>query len=245
MEALRAFRFTKRESFFDRLDPRTRFAFSATVAALSLLTQSVYHQFVLLGVVLLAAFTAKRLIMLAKGIKGVLPLAGMIFLLNWLTAINEGLLQPLAMTLRFLVLTTAFSIFFLTTPPDELALALEEMRLPRDYSLLITMSFRFVPTLAQDVQIVLDALRSRGFELEKGNLTTRIKNYVYLMVPLVIFEVRRSLMVAEALESRGFGARVKPTRVKKLSFTKRDAFTLLLILLFAVTFLASLRGRLP
>jgi len=237
VEALRAFRSIKKDSALDRLDPRTRLVFSFTVAALSLITLSVQRQLILFGTVVLAALLAKRLKVMLEGVRGILPLAGAIFFLNWLTAMHEGILQPLAMTLRFLVLTAAFSVFFLTTPPDELALALEEMRLPRDYSLLITMSFRFVPTLAQDVQIVMDALRSRGLELEKGGFTTRIRNYVYLMVPLVVFEVRRSLMIAEALEARGFGARTKPTRMVKLKLTRNDVLALFLIASFAVLFL--------
>lgn len=243
METLRAFRFTKRDSPLDRLDPRTRFAIAIVVAVLSLLTLSLPHLLLLFGVVTALAFWGKRGRLLLGGLRGVLPLAVMIFLLNWLTSVHEGIYTPLAMTLRFFVLTSAFSLFFLTTPPDELALALEEMRVPRDYSLLITMSFRFVPTLAQDVQIVIDALRSRGLELEKGGFRERVKNYVYLMVPLIVFEVRRSLMIAEALESRGFGAKVKPTRLVRLKMMRRDYATLALLLVFTLLFLASLGAR--
>lgn len=236
MEALRAFKFTRKDSVLDRLDPRTRFTITLVLAILSLLTLDIKRQVFLLCTVLLLAAVGKRAPTLVKGMKGILPIAAMIFLLNWVTAPSEGFSTPLAMTLRFLVLTSAFSLFFLTTPPDDLALALEETHVPRDYSLLITMSFRFVPTLAQDVQIVLDALRSRGLEIEKGGIRKRIKNYVYLMVPLIIFEVRRSLMIAEALEARGFGAKIKPSRMMSLKFTKKDIIAFLLLLAFIVLF---------
>ncbi|AKG38965.1 MAG: energy-coupling factor transporter transmembrane component T family protein [Infirmifilum sp.] len=238
MEALKAFKFTRKNSVVDKLDPRTRFFVTLLLAALSLLTLEVKRQLLLLVLVFIISIIAKRFSLLIKGLKGVVPIAVLIFLLNWITELSQGFATPLAMTLRFLVLTSSFSLFFLTTPPDDLALALEQMHVPRDYSLLVTMSFRFVPTLAQDVQLVLDALRSRGLEVEKGKLRDRVKNYVYLMVPLVVFEVRRSLMIAEALEARGFGARVKPSRMVTLKFAKRDAIALALILGFTAIFLS-------
>ncbi|MEZ0345159.1 MAG: energy-coupling factor transporter transmembrane component T [Infirmifilum sp.] len=241
MEALRAFKFIKKNSVIDGLDPRTRFAVTLTIAALSLLSIDVKSQLVLLLTGFFLAWVGKRVGLLLNGLKNIIPLGVMIFILNWITAPSEGLLPPLAMTLRFLVLTSIFSFFFLTTPPDDLALALEEMHLPRDYSLLITMSFRFVPTLAQDVQIVLDALRSRGLELEKGSMAKRIKNYVFLMVPLIVFEVRRSLMIAEALESRGFGASITPSRMYKLSFTRKDFVAGILLSLYVLLFLLLFR----
>ena len=77
---------------------------------------------------------------------------------------------------------------------------------------MFTMSLRFVPTLARDLQIITDAFRCKGLELEKGGLITRLKNYAKLLIPLMVLEVKRSLMIAEALEARGFGA--SPRRVK-------------------------------
>ncbi len=59
----------------------------------------------------------------------------------------------------------------------------------------------------------------------------RIKNYAYLLIPLIVYEIRRSLMVAEALESRAFGATRSPTNVYKLKPTKKDVAVSVVFLL--------------
>jgi len=234
MEALRAFKTIKKDSPYDRLDPRTRFFLSTVLALLSIYSSRLDTQLIVLTCVLSLSFMAKRVRVILRGLYGSLFLLVLIFTLNFVFTPNlQGAIYALVMTLRFTTLITSFALFFNSTSPEEIGIALEGVGVPRDFSLLINMSFRFVPTLANDIQIVSDALRSRGLELEKGRLYNRIKNYVYLLVPLIIFEVRRSMMIAEALEARGYGLDVKPTRLASLKFTWKDYLAIGLALLGA------------
>jgi len=232
MEALRAFKTIKKDSLYDRLDPRTRFFLSTVLAFLAIYSSRLDTQLIVLTCVLSLSFMAKRVRVILRGLYGSLFLLVLIFTLNFIFTPNlQGAIYALVMTLRFTTLITSFALFFNSTSPEEIGIALEGVGVPRDFSLLINMSFRFVPTLANDIQIVSDALRSRGLELEKGRLYNRIKNYVYLLVPLIIFEVRRSMMIAEALEARGYGLDVKPTRLVSLKFTWKDCLAIVLALL--------------
>jgi energy-coupling factor transport system permease protein len=232
MEALRAFKTIKKDSPYDRLDPRTRFFLSTVLALLAIYSSRLDTQLIVLTCVLSLSFMAKRVRVILRGLYGSLFLLVLIFTLNFVFTPNlQGAIYALVMTLRFTTLITSFALFFNSTSPEEIGIALEGVGVPRDFSLLINMSFRFVPTLANDIQIVSDALRSRGLELEKGRLYNRIKNYVYLLVPLIIFEVRRSMMIAEALEARGYGLDVKPTRLASLKFTWKDYLAIGLALL--------------
>jgi len=234
MEALRAFKTIKKDSPYDRLDPRTRFFLSTVLALLAIYSSRLDTQLIVLTCVLSLSFMAKRVRVILRGLYGSLFLLVLIFTLNFVFTPNlQGAIYALVMTLRFTTLITSFALFFNSTSPEEIGIALEGVGVPRDFSLLINMSFRFVPTLANDIQIVSDALRSRGLELEKGRLYNRIKNYVYLLVPLIIFEVRRSMMIAEALEARGYGLDVKPTRFVSLKFTWKDYLAIGLALLGA------------
>jgi len=237
MEALQAFRFKRENTVIDRADPRARVLLSLSLAALSLYAQSVEKQLLIISTVLVVAAVARRLRKLAGVMKAALPLSAIIFILNWLFGPQADPVQPLVLALRFLALSTSLSLFFMTTSPDELSLLLESMRLPREYSMLVTMSFRFVPTLALDVEAVMHALQSRGLELERGGFTKRAKNYLYLMVPLIVYEVRRSLMAAEALEARGFGSPRRPTRYQELHAKASDYFFIILLALYIVLFL--------
>jgi energy-coupling factor transport system permease protein len=68
----------------------------------------------------------------------------------------------------------------------------------------------------------MDAQKSRGLELEKGNPIARIKKFVPILVPLIINEVIRSGELAEAMESRGYGISKNPTSLYSLKLVNFD-----------------------
>jgi energy-coupling factor transport system permease protein len=133
-----------------------------------------------------------------------------------------------AMTLRFVVLVESFSVFFLTTSPDHLGLALEQTRVPYEFAFAFTTAVRFVPVLAEEAQTIMDAQKARGLELEKGGFLKRIRNYVPVLIPLIVSAIRRSLELAEAMESRAWGATKKRTNLYALKLHRGD-FALLAI----------------
>jgi len=157
-------------------------------------------------------------------------LAGFIFLTNVLVKFfSAGYVFlavdvefAIAMTLRFIVLVESFSVFFLTTSPDMLGLALEQSRVPYEFSFAFTTAVRFVPVLAEEAQTIMDAQKARGLELEKGNFMKRIRNYVPILIPLIVSAIRRSLELAEAMESRAWGATKKRTNLYALKFHRGD-----------------------
>jgi energy-coupling factor transport system permease protein len=74
----------------------------------------------------------------------------------------------------------------------------------------------------------MDAQKARGLELEKGGLLKRIRNYIPVLIPLIVSAIRRSLELAEAMESRAWGASKKRTNLYALRLHKGD-FALLAI----------------
>jgi energy-coupling factor transport system permease protein len=85
--------------------------------------------------------------------------------------------------------------------------------------------------MAVDAQTVVDAQRSRGLELDKGNFMKRIRNYVPILIPLIISAIRRSVELAEALEARGFGATEKRTSIVTLKMRWADYVVIVLTLI--------------
>ncbi len=86
----------------------------------------------------------------------------------------------------------------------------------------------------------MDAQRSRGLELDRGNFLARIRNYVPILLPLIINSIRRSLELAEAMESRAFGATRDRTNLYELRMGKSDYVTLAVSLM---VFTAGLYAR--
>lgn len=108
-----------------------------------------------------------------------------------------------------------------------MGLALEQIHVPYSISFTFTTAVRLVPTMAIDAQTVVDAQRSRGLELDKGNFMKRIRNYIPILIPLIISAIRRSVELAEALESRAFGATAKRTPIVTLKMRMADYLVIL------------------
>ena len=58
--------------------------------------------------------------------------------------------------------------------------------------------------------------------MEKGGLLKKIRNYVPVLIPLIVSAIRRSLELAEAMESRAWGATKKRTNLYALKLHKGD-----------------------
>ncbi len=231
MKMLEGFRFLEGNSFIHRLDPRVKLFIAIDFTILALLFDTVYPMIVLLCFTLSFITLARRLTRWFQTVKGMIFLFAMILIFNTLFM---SFSVALAMCLRLLVLLSSFSIFFLTVHPDDLAAALVALKFPYTFSFSISLSFRYVPTLALEVQMIMDAQKSRGLELEKGNLFARIKNFLPIIVPLVLLSIRRALLVAESLESRGFGTSAKRSFYKEIKMGFSDWIVLVLLVLLLI-----------
>ncbi|RLI59351.1 MAG: hypothetical protein DRO67_09900, partial [Candidatus Asgardarchaeum californiense] len=170
-------------------------------------------------------------------------LKGLLYLLILVFVFNYFLVSPIfgiITVLRLLALASSFSVFFLTVHPDDLTQALIQMKIPFDYAFSLSLAIRFVPTIAQESQSIMDAQMSRGLELQKGSLIQKARNYLPILVPLIVNSIRRALQIAESLESRGFGAEEKRTYLYELKMRFSDY---LVICLFLASFLLLLLDR--
>ncbi len=230
LKALEGFKFSTLKTPVHRLDPRAKFVLLVALVVPALMSTSIYVMVLLMLVqvpLLVAGRVTRRWIM---SLRAGLILSILIFVVNLLTS---SLASAIGLTLRFLVLLTSFSMFFMTTSPDDLGLAIDKIRFvrwlskrwlgfPNALSFTFTTAVRLVPTLAADAQTVVDAQRSRGLELDRGNLLKRIRNYVPILIPLLLIAIRRSLELAEALESRGFPGKEGRTSLFELRFKRAD-----------------------
>ena len=232
MKILEGFEFKRGETLIHKLDPRVKLAYSIIVFALAMIfTHSITLLIILISTLPLF-YVAKAFKKFAKSVQGSLILVGIVFAVNFITL---GFERALAMSIRLLLMISCFSIFFLTTYPEDFAEALVKLKVPYEFALTFTMALRFVPTLAREAQLIMDAQRSRGLELDKGNFIRRLRNYIPILVPLIVGAIRKSIKVAEAMESRAFGASPKRTSLRELKFKQRDyAFLALIVLMFIV-----------
>ena len=223
MSFLEVFQYTRQESVIHALDPRAKLFLSVVLAVISLMFLDIFPLLTIIAVLIPLMAAAKSLRRWLRSMKGLSILLIFILIFNTLLSTNPNPLNySIGLVLRLVALMTSFSIFFLTVHPDELSQALIQMRVRFEFAFAMSMAMRYVPTLGQEAYAIMDTQKARGVELDKGNLLTRIRNIVPIIVPLIIVSIRRALSIAESMESRGFGACKNRTYMEKLSFQKRD-----------------------
>ncbi len=233
LNIIQGFKFNRKNTVLHSFDPRAKLVYIVSVLILSLIFSELCPMLIIFVSTILLIIVAKAVNEWLKSIKGSFIIVLMIFMLNYFLLPAENALSlSISLALRFLTIISAFSIFFMTTYPENFALALIKLKVPYDHALAFTMALRFIPTLAKEAQTIIDAQRSRGLELESGNFIIRIKRFTPVFIPLFINSFRRASQIAEAMESRAFGYSNKRSYLHELSFTTYDTlFTLLCIIL--------------
>ncbi|MEM3478642.1 MAG: energy-coupling factor transporter transmembrane component T [Candidatus Bathyarchaeia archaeon] len=226
-----------------KIDPRAKFIYVCVLFIIAIL----FSQLIPLLVILLLQVP---LVILARVkrewfrlLRGSAFFALLIFVMNVVSlyfysgnqSIGIVVEYALAMSVRFIVLVESFSIFFLTTSPDMLSLSMEQMGVPYEFCFAFTTAIRFVPVLAEEAQTIMDAQRARGLDLEGGNFMRRIRNYIPILIPLIVNAIRRSLELAEAMESRAWGASKKRTNLYVLKMGKKDYIFILISVVMLVS----------
>ncbi|MGD0158788.1 MAG: energy-coupling factor transporter transmembrane component T [Candidatus Bathyarchaeia archaeon] len=231
MSVFEGLKFRKVFSPIHNLDPRIKFVYVCVIFGVAITFWQLLPLIALflfqIPFVLLAGVRREWL----RSMRGGAFLAAVIFLTNLVFSFfgNHYVLtssiveSATALTLRFVVLVESFSIFFLTTSPDHLGLAMEQTHVPYEFVFAFTTAVRFVPVLAEEAETIMDAQKARGLELEKGNFLKRIRNYIPILIPLIVSAIRRSLELAEAMESRAWGATKKRTNLYVLRLHRGDA----------------------
>lgn len=247
MSVFDGFKFRRVYSPIHQLDPRVKFFYVLVMFVIAIMFNQLLPLILLFFIQLPFVFAAGVQREWVRSLRGALFFAIMIFLFNFVFQYfwTEYPLPPspslleysIAMTLRFIVLIESFSMFFLTTSPDHLGLALEQSHVPYEFCFAFTTAVRFVPVLAEEAQTIMDAQKARGLELERGNFIKKVRNYIPILIPLIVSAIRRSLELAEAMESRAWGATEKRTNLYVLEMERGDYILILisvLILIFAV-----------
>ncbi|MCL5788380.1 MAG: energy-coupling factor transporter transmembrane protein EcfT [Candidatus Marsarchaeota archaeon] len=221
MSYLRSLGYRRGDTPLHKLDPRTKLVIGVCLA--------IIFTFLVEGVVTYAAVAAVFFAVATYvGLRGAvirLMRSSLLFAVL-LFAINYYFLRSLDESLyiveRFLIFIELFSILAQTTSPDDVSAALKRIGAPDTFALAFNMALRFLPTMAAEIDSITASQRSRGLELDKGGFFKRVRNYLPIMVPLLINAIMRIDQVAEALESRCFGASKEPTAYHSISMKYFD-----------------------
>ncbi|MFP3220445.1 MAG: energy-coupling factor transporter transmembrane component T [Candidatus Marsarchaeota archaeon] len=213
--------FVHGDSFLHRLNPLPKIVIViGFFLAAIYVYDDLFHLIVLFGLSAALIVAARQTRRWWPTMKMSLFVAAVIAALDY--AFVGGLWFSVAMGVRFLVVVSAFSIYSLTTPPDDTAAVFMRIGLPYSFVVAFMMSIRFLPLLAKEAQNIVDAQTSRGFNMSTRNPIKLIKNYIPILVPLMVISLMRADSAAQALETRGFGYTNKPSSYGSIGFSAWD-----------------------
>lgn len=171
----------------------------------------------------------------------------MLFEFGKLHITTGGLFTAVFTTSRIVALVVASSLLTYTTSPTLLTDAIERLFSPlkvikinvHSIAMMMTIALRFIPTLIDEVDKIMSAQKSRGADLESGNIVQRGKALVPIFVPLFINSFSRAYDLAFAMECRCYQGGDGRTRLKEMKLSLRDYVSLMLMLAVCAVIIAS------
>lgn len=142
----------------------------------------------------------------------------------------EGIARSVKMILRIVLLITGTFLLTYTTSPIALTDGLElllnplkKIKVPvHEMTMMMSMALRFIPTLIEETDKIMSAQKARGADFESGNLLSRAKAMVPILVPLFISAFRRADELATAMECRCYHGGEGRTKLSELHYQTRD-----------------------
>ena len=155
----------------------------------------------------------------------------------------EGLWNALFMVLRITVLLASTGVFLTFTPtPIALTDALESLLMPlsklhlpvHDLAMITTIALRFIPTLSEETEKIMNAQKARGADFSSGGLIKRAKALLPVFIPLLSSAFKRADELANAMDCRCYHGGEGRTRLNVPRFRVGDGGMILLAVAFGV-----------
>ncbi|MCX7772790.1 MAG: energy-coupling factor transporter transmembrane protein EcfT [Clostridia bacterium] len=242
------------ESILHRLDPRTKIIWTAVLMVAIFLIDT-WPEYIMMGALTLILILISG-VPIKQSLKGIKPL---MFILALTAILNiffiggtplfqvgpvkvtyEGVITALKLFFRLVMLIIAASLMTLTTTPMAMTDGIEKLLKPfekigvpaHEIAMMMSIALRFIPTLLEETERIMKAQASRGADFDTGNIFSRVKSFIPVLVPLFVSAFKRADELAEAMESRCYRGSKGRTRLKTIHYTSLDLNTTIIGVLF-------------
>ena len=97
--------------------------------------------------------------------------------------------------------------------------------------MMMSIALRFIPTLVEETEKIMNAQKSRGADFASGSLIKRARALVPILIPLIVSSFKRAEELATAMECRCYRGDKNRTKLVKLEYRARDVIFIILSLL--------------
>ena len=244
-------------SVIHKLDPRTKIILAVLfIVAVFFANNPITFLAITAFTVILVSLTRISFSVIIKGIKPIIFILIFTAILNlfltggegeplvsfWIVKIyKEGIFRAVFMALRVILLIVGSSVLLTyTTSPISLTDGLESLLSPlkvigvpvHTFAMMMSIALRFIPTLVEETEKIMNAQKSRGADFTSGNLVKRAKALIPLLIPLFVSSFKRAEELATAMECRCYRGDKNRTKLVKLEYKARDYILMLVFVLF-------------
>lgn len=109
-----------------------------------------------------------------------------------------------------------------STKVSEFIASMEKSNVPKDIIIPISVIFRYIPSVYEEIRSITDAMKMRGFGLTLKSLKSPLKLIEFYMIPILISAVKTADELSAASLTRGLSNPQKRTHLISVSFNRFD-----------------------
>ncbi len=252
----------KADSVLHKCDPRTKLLLTVAFIVVIFLCKNFFALGLMTLLTIVSMLISKVPVkMFLKSMKPIIPLVLLTAILNifyttggevlisfWkITIRDKAIFTAIFIAIRIFCLIIVSSLLTYTTTPTMLTDGIEKLLKPLDIilkplnsfrvhtlAMMMTLALRFIPTLIEEIDKIMNAQKARGADLESGSIMQRAKALIPIIIPLFVSSFRRAYELAFAMDCRCYTGGEGRTRMKQMKFRDRDLWVgIIFALVFA------------
>ena len=243
------------DSVVHKMDPRVKLVLTVMFIVMLFSAKNFYGLLVGIAFTIMTYLLSRiPFVMILKSMKPIIPIVVFTAVLNlffirtgrmlwhcgFVKIYDDGLNTAVFMVVRIICLIVGSSLLTYTTSPIDLTDAIERLLSPlkklgapvHELAMMMTIALRFIPTLIEETDKIMNAQKARGSELDTGTFREKVRGMVPIFIPLFVSSFRRAEELATAMECRCYHGGEGRTRMKQLSTAPRDWLACLYVALF-------------
>ena len=237
------------KSLLHKIDPRMKLILTFAIIIVIFLCKNFFSLGVIAVTAVLAAILSRVPIkMILKSLKPIVIILIFTAVLNifytqggdtwfewkFIKLTEKGVFTAIFTMVRIVSLVTISSLLTYTTTPTMLTDAIERVLSPlkifkikvHTLAMMMTLALRFIPTLIEEIDRIMNAQKARGADLETGGIVERAKALVPIFIPLMVSSFRRAYELAFAMTCRCYTGGEGRTRMKQMKLKALDFLAL-------------------
>lgn len=199
-------------------DPRAKLIFTILCSVLVFFTFNIFFYVSFAALIILFSITQVGFKASLNTLKLIIPIILIMFILSpfslrdgeaiikikdFTILTKESLDFVIILSSRFIILSYLFTLLFQTTTNKNIILTFQSFGLPYSAALTLSLSFRFIPSIVDTINIIKDSHKLRSpNENKKKNQRSE---YTKILTSAIVVSVKQISDTAASLELKGYG----------------------------------------